>query len=320
MSWITTKLLGVRQLLFGGAPLAQRGAVNFVSGALVADNPATGATDITIDATTVFTDATYLATPSTIVKRSVAGSANFAGTCHFVGIDATGPLASGALTCNGNATILGTLAVTSSVSINSALEVGGGINCGDSIYSSSEIECVSDLRCGSVISGGPVQGSRFAIAAALAETRIQQGTCVSVGWTPGGGMTWSNATLGVPLYIPINIPNGAILDTVSVYIQGAAAHAGLPASPPVMSVKRYNISSTITLTVTSLIDTSANVAAFQALHAITKTSIAHTIDKTLNRYFVQLDAESGGSALVGATYLYCVITYTRPAGSYIGQD
>jgi hypothetical protein len=154
MSWITTKLLGIRQLLSAASPLPQRPNINFVAGATVADNPVTNATDVTIDASTVFTTATNLATPDTICKRSPSGSANFAGTSHFVDVQATAGVTAATCTTSGNATVGGKLTVTGQGIVGGTLSVTGATSCAalttTSITCSGNASVAGTLSCGAL--------------------------------------------------------------------------------------------------------------------------------------------------------------------------
>ena len=151
MSWITTKLLGYRQILFGGSILPQRSNINFAPPFTVVDNPTTSATDVTITAADIFTDATHLAVADKIVKRAHDASANFAGTCAFGGI-----------TCTADAAITGVLSCHDA-HVVSELEVGGGITCptlesGDILATGAFFvngsSTINDLSCTSLYNTG----------------------------------------------------------------------------------------------------------------------------------------------------------------------
>lgn len=216
MSWITTKLLGIRQVLFGGAVLPQRGAINFVSGALVEDNPATGATDVSITSDTIFSEATFLATPGTIVRRSPGASARFGGTCHFVDIEATGNVAAGgniAVTGNiaagGNIAVAGSLAVVDTMSchtgqIASELAVGGGMSCavlevatdiaaGGALYVTGAASCGA-LQAASVYTAGAMSGGALTVTGNITSTIGAISCPGSV--TAGGASITGGATIG----------------------------------------------------------------------------------------------------------------------------
>lgn len=337
MSWLTTKLLGIRQVLFAGAVLPERSKINFVAGATVADNPATGATDVTIDASTVFTDATHLATPYKIVKRSIAGSANFAGTCFFESIKAGGPVSADTLvigagmTVGGAGDFAGDVAIGGGLKVVNRLECGdditslGSITCTDDITSSGSITCADELSCGQVLSAGPVQGTRFKLLTALPTTRVQQGTPVSIDgkWDLDADLCWVNPAISANaiLYIPLDLPHGAILTSVAVRIHPAAGHTTLPTLPKI-TVKKVPLGTGSGAPVAGpIVDSSSNIGAYEVAHSISALSIKHTVDKVAYRYHVELVAEQSViNPVPGCRYLSTVVTYTRPAASYIGED
>lgn len=248
MSWITTKLLGIRQVLFGGAVLPQRGAINFVSGALVEDNPATGATDVSITSDTIFSEATFLATPGTIVRRSPGASARFGGTCHFVDIEATGNVAAGgniAVTGNiaagGNIAVAGSLAVVDTMSchtgqIASELAVGGGMSCavlevatdiaaGGALYVTGAASCGA-LQAASVYTAGAMSGGALTVTGNITSTIgaiscpgsvTAGGASITGGATIGGLTTVASLTCsGTAAMGSLNCIGGAILGGATV--------------------------------------------------------------------------------------------------------
>ena len=325
MSWITTKLLGYRQILLGGAVLPQRSNLNFVAGAKVEDNPTTGATDVTIDQTTIFTDATHLATPYKIVKRSIAGSANFGGTCHFDEIEATGAFAAGAAAINGALSVGGAVDVAGNTTLEGTLDCYGKFTCGDDITSSGAISCNAEMRCGEILCGGQVQGTNYTLLGALTETRVQQGTPVSLDgdWDLLPDMVWKNMSTNTLLHVPLDLPNGAVLTSVSVYIHPASGHSGLPTALnlPTITVKRRLIGSQTPIEMPAAVsDPSTSLAAYEVVHAISVPNINHTVNTESYRYYVEVRSEGGLTYVQQCQYLSTVVTYTRPAGSTIGQD
>lgn len=110
---------------------------------------------------------------------------------------------------------------------------------------------------------------------------------------------WFNDTLDAPIFVPINPPVGSTIKSVNVRYQGAAGHAGLPASMPVVSLLKTTIATGGLSTVATQADTSANTTAFQAAHSITIGGLSEAVTGVAT-YNVQIDAESGANALVGA--------------------
>jgi hypothetical protein len=118
---------------------------------------------------------------------------------------------------------------------------------------------------------------------------------------------FTNDVLGGDLVIPVRAPHGATVTLVEVYIEGASAHAGLPANMPTISL--YSMSSSGAGTnIGTGTDASASVAAYQDPHTISLV-VSHLVNRTTGRLAVVLDAESGANALVGATYIGTRVTY-----------
>jgi hypothetical protein len=147
MNWLTTKLYGYRRFFAAGVEKPERSFVNFVSGALVVDNPVTKTTDVTIDESTVLVSATNLATPNTVVKRSAGASANFGGTCHFGAIDV-------ATSINAESAIISkTLEVDDSLSVGSDVNCSGVVVGTNGLYTDNTVTCndisvAADINCG----------------------------------------------------------------------------------------------------------------------------------------------------------------------------
>lgn len=115
--------------------------------------------------------------------------------------------------------------------------------------------------------------------------------------TPRGA--WQNTASGGTLDIALEgLPNGAVLNTLTLLWVGAAGHGALPTLP---SIALYRINDDGTETsIASASDTSANVAAYEVAHDIELTSIAHTIDLTLYRYVLVVTGETGGNFIANA--------------------
>lgn len=174
----------------------------------------------------------------------------------------------------------------------------------------------------STVNSSTVNSQSFNISSLVTDVRVMN-------TTPNAGPThwecttagqWVNLSIGTNLFIPIQVPNGATLTTVEVRLTGAGSHAGLPGTMPLVTVRRFDTSSGLGFTLGSASDPSGSVGTFQGSHSITVSGMSHTIDRTVNRYYVQLTAENGANALVGATYEWVKVTWNRPATSVIGRD
>jgi hypothetical protein len=107
---------------------------------------------------------------------------------------------------------------------------------------------------------------------------------------------WQNtATSGALLHLDLtDLPDGQVLDSVTVKYDPAGGHGGLPVMP-VVTVYSVDVTGA-TASLGTKTDDSADVPTYEASHNITVSGIAHTIDKTTYRYIVRVQAE-------GAVYI-----------------
>lgn len=108
--------------------------------------------------------------------------------------------------------------------------------------------------------------------------------------------------------IPLSLPHGATLDSVSVSFQGAAAHGALPAVMPAMELRRRAHTTGTATSMGTASSTAANVAAYEVQHTFGLSSLGHTIDTSTNTYSVEVTAESGANAVLGASLLGILVT------------
>jgi len=101
-----------------------------------------------------------------------------------------------------------------------------------------------------------------------------------------------------------NLPNGAVLDSVTVGLKGAAGHANDPvtATLPVVTVRSQDGIGGGPVPLGLQADTSADRATYEAFHTITVAGIAHTIDLTTYTYDVEIDGEVAGDWVVGCEF------------------
>ena len=131
------------------------------------------------------------------------------------------------------------------------------------------------------------------------------------------GLAWDNiaedATQAV--YFHLDIPDGATLDSVTVNYQGASGHASDPVDSgitmPFISVIRVDKDNNQTV-IGNQSDTVTTRALYEAAHAITLSSIAHTIDRGASgyQYAVRVFGETGAEFLANGMALSCEATYT----------
>lgn len=102
---------------------------------------------------------------------------------------------------------------------------------------------------------------------------------------------------------PITAPHGSVLTAFAVLLQPSGGHGGLPANLPALLVYKRNLTTGGTTNVATATDSSASVAAYQAVHTVTASGFTETIDRATYGYFARISNEFGVDALVGLTIL-----------------
>jgi hypothetical protein len=162
-------------------------------------------------------------------------------------------------------------------------------------------------------------GTAKPLLASRAIVRYQPGYGVTDNGTgaPTGG-TWIYVTGGAvagiwrqnvintaELYIPLNPVHGDTLQIVTVRYLGSAAHgAGAPpGTMPTLRIYRADMSTGAQTQIGSTgTDASGTIAAYELLHDITCSAIAHVVDRTVNRYYALLRGETGGNNFTGSDF------------------
>lgn len=125
-----------------------------------------------------------------------------------------------------------------------------------------------------------------------------------LGTSAKGGLP-ANVAVGEIIGFALRVPHGNVLQSVTVYIS-PATDGILPATKPVVSVIRRDLTDGSASTLGSQVDTAANAAAYEVYHGITVSSLASTIDRSRYMYSVRFDGEASTNAqavlVVGATY------------------
>jgi hypothetical protein len=115
------------------------------------------------------------------------------------------------------------------------------------------------------------------------------------------------------LVIPLRVPHGATLTSVTVIVQAAAGHAGLPTTKASLEVVSVDDAYATTLIGTQG-DPSANAAAYELVHPITETGLSVVINRETTAYYATLSAERGPTNYVNNfRYIATKCTYTITA-------
>jgi hypothetical protein len=141
--------------------------------------------------------------------------------------------------------------------------------------------------------------------------RYAFGAAASSGVALGSSGFVTSAATVQTIWYPILGPHGATVTAVTVYYDGAPAHAALPVEMPVISVQTEVVSSGSVVQIGAQVDTSANTTAFQARHAVTLSGLSHVLNRATTLSYVRLTTEWDTNALSGAIISpVALVTYT----------
>lgn len=145
----------------------------------------------------------------------------------------------------------------------------------------------------------------FGAITLLEEGANPWGTYISVTY---GTAVWQMKVVGTRLMIPIlKLPLGADITQIKAYIDGkggGVTHAALPATLPSLLLRKRPLSTGVAATVGTVTDAPANLAAYEAYHALTLNigdGVA-PINGT-DDYWLQLTGESGANSVVDSLAL-----------------
>lgn len=167
-----------------------------------------------------------------------------------------------------------------------------------------------------IIDGAQFQASgttNIALASrAITRRQSMQGFTNTANWTVRPFGTWRNTVVAGALFLAIdNLPAGGTLDEIVLRWQGAAGHVGLPTLP---SFNAYRVGQDGSSTLLgSGSDGSTTEAEYEAAHDIRLAGIAHPIDRSTARYWIDVTGESGGNFVANAEALslHVVVTTTQ---------
>lgn len=119
-------------------------------------------------------------------------------------------------------------------------------------------------------------------------------------YTSLGRLRQQSTTGGVYCHFELELPHGAALTGVSIYIDPAGSHAGVPSSKPKLSVYKEIITSAAqTQLGSTATDGSLSVGAYEPVHGFSVAFAAETVNRETTRYFARFEGESGTNALTG---------------------
>lgn len=162
------------------------------------------------------------------------------------------------------------------------------------------------LKTGGTMTGNVAFTSPAQVTYDATFTRRSRGT-----WTfPSTNTDWQMVGLGIPLHAntaqaaitidhELDLIPGDILDGVDVWsYHDGTPHGALPATMPNIRIWKAphnaTLGSTVALGAAAVDDPSASVAAYEAMHAVSITGLAHTVEANA-RYFLRYTSEDGAN-------------------------
>ena len=197
------------------------------------------------------------------------------------------------------------------------IENGDPLNTGNFQANAEDVA----LAAGHLIGSGPnlEVGNRYRLKSRSVTITLDSRAIVDpANWLPSltaaGVWVCQTTTANRPIWLPFSPPVGMTLTGWEVYVKGAPAHAGLPAVMPQVQLGQYRIDTGAFTSISLVSDTSANTANYQALHPIAPAAaLTHVVDRSLYRYTIGLNNESGANALVGLELHGARLTFTITA-------
>lgn len=113
------------------------------------------------------------------------------------------------------------------------------------------------------------------------------------------------------LWFQLNLPAGSVLDSVTMQIIGTG-HSGVPNTPVGFLVKRGALNSVSTTTIGTGTDSPGSAGAYDSLHSVTASGIAHTVDAT-QMYWLDINGESGANEANGTRIFSITASVTMTA-------
>lgn len=109
----------------------------------------------------------------------------------------------------------------------------------------------------------------------------------------------------------ISMPDGAVINSIKLYVEGGSGHAGAPANLPLAALyyKRPSIGGGGSV-LASQGDVYGSAAAYENIHTITLNSISHTVAKDISKLILYFQSESGANAQTGYKIHGAEVTFT----------
>jgi len=231
--------------------------------------------------------------------------------------------ANGIVNCGSDLNVLGSLTVSSVSSFAAQVTFSSNVILSGSVSASGAITSIgSNFWFGDNAFTGATSASDLTVTGSnklkLTSRTITRTVCAN--FTPiSTGWTFNSDPLGTPRTTttsnengcwPLSLPEGAVINTIQLVVEGGAGHAGAPSNLPLVSLfyKTPGTGSTGTL-ISTRTDVFSSAAAYEQPHFLSMTSIAYTVTRTA-RLSIYFQSESSTNATSGYKIHGINVTYT----------
>jgi hypothetical protein len=269
-------------------------------------------------------------TLSSVVTVASGGSITMASGSSFTTVSVCPAVFGGTFRANGTAQFFGvaTFNVASTfnadITANSNITVVGDVGVAGTLTSSFQLTATGAATfTGATALAGATTAADLTMTATnkvkLASRSITR--TVAVAFSAGTANWQYIDSIGSPStsntssafgWFHLALPEGAVLQTVTVYIEGAPGHGGAPASMPHIQLykKVPSAGGTGTVVTASTFDTYVSAGTYESVHPITQTSIGYTVTRGGTRLSVLVQSENGANTVAGLIIHGCTVTYT----------
>lgn len=169
-------------------------------------------------------------------------------------------------------------------------------------------------RAGDTMTGNlATPGITFAPAVTVTRTARAVAYSITGTWTRDlvtstGGLI--SSAVGTVAAFDIDPPHGSVLSEVSAWITPSGGHSALPATMPVIDVRRVHMNGGGTTSLGMATDGSLNTTSYQQPHSINVFGLAATVDRSGYRYIMVFSDELGANSQAGMDVYGCSFAYT----------
>lgn len=188
------------------------------------------------------------------------------------------------------------LTAVSAFHVTGGLTVDGILTVGNVIAVNRVVEWL--------VRSTPISGFLSDVLSWRVEWDIDSGAAMVQADVTGGGLQ--------SMIIPIDVPAGSVIGSITAFVQGASGHVSLPTGSERMEVLVYKqrLTTGVLTLIGNAVDASASVGAYEAGHTIAFGFDFETVDYANYTYFIQITGERGANAVAGTRYFGSQINTT----------